>query len=180
IILAMAERKMRIVEKPIPTYYGDEICHVNGIPYALNCLKTSFEFYMHQKRNQLMFPGDYQSSRVLSTQQSHFLANDHVFGISSVEKSGKLLTVRKTVPSGGARHPTEAILWAIDLDSSVNGWLCRFDPWTIDPLHQKRFELVEYVQLLKIYGALSEVYFPKCEDEILAVIHEILKSGSGD
>ncbi len=62
IILAMAERKMRIVELPIPTYYGDEICHVNGIPYALNCIKTSFEYYMHQKRGELMFPGSYTDS----------------------------------------------------------------------------------------------------------------------
>jgi len=41
IILALAERNLRIVEVPIPTYYGDEICHVNGIPYALHCLVTS-------------------------------------------------------------------------------------------------------------------------------------------
>ncbi|MFQ5505528.1 MAG: class I SAM-dependent methyltransferase, partial [Planctomycetota bacterium] len=25
---------------PIPTYYGDEICHVNGIAYAFHCLAT--------------------------------------------------------------------------------------------------------------------------------------------
>jgi 2-polyprenyl-3-methyl-5-hydroxy-6-metoxy-1,4-benzoquinol methylase len=31
---------MRIVEVPIPTYYGDEICHVEGIPYAANCIAT--------------------------------------------------------------------------------------------------------------------------------------------
>ena len=29
-----------IVEVPIPTYYGDEICHVNGVKYAFNCLKA--------------------------------------------------------------------------------------------------------------------------------------------
>ncbi len=27
-------RGLRILELPIPTYYGDEICHVNGIEYA--------------------------------------------------------------------------------------------------------------------------------------------------
>ncbi|MBN8549165.1 MAG: glycosyltransferase family 2 protein [Deltaproteobacteria bacterium] len=57
IILAMAERNMRIVERPIPTYYGDEICHVNGIPYALNCLKTSYRFYRNRQRNILTYPG---------------------------------------------------------------------------------------------------------------------------
>jgi glycosyltransferase involved in cell wall biosynthesis len=38
IILAFVGRGFRIVEVPIPTYYGDEICHVNGIPYALHCI----------------------------------------------------------------------------------------------------------------------------------------------
>jgi glycosyltransferase involved in cell wall biosynthesis len=57
IILALAERNMRIVERPIPTYYGDEICHVNGIPYALNCVVTSFKFYQNRRRNIMTYPG---------------------------------------------------------------------------------------------------------------------------
>ena len=57
IILAMAERGMRIVERPIPTYYGDEICHVNGIPYALHCVMTSYQFYKLRQKGTLMFPG---------------------------------------------------------------------------------------------------------------------------
>lgn len=64
IILAMAERKMRILEKPIPTYYGDEICHVNGIPYALNCMITSLRFYRNQKRSILSYPGPMDIPRI--------------------------------------------------------------------------------------------------------------------
>lgn len=41
IILHFLRRGHRVVEVPIPTYYGDEICRVNGIPYALNCLRES-------------------------------------------------------------------------------------------------------------------------------------------
>ncbi len=44
IILEFLRRGHRIVEVPIPTYYGDEICHVNGIPYAYQCVKASFLF----------------------------------------------------------------------------------------------------------------------------------------
>lgn len=29
-----------IVEVPIPTHYGDEVCHVNGFRYAWNCVKA--------------------------------------------------------------------------------------------------------------------------------------------
>ena len=57
IILAMAEREMRIVERPIPTYYGDEICHVNGIPYAVHCLLTSYRFYRNRQRHLISYPG---------------------------------------------------------------------------------------------------------------------------
>lgn len=57
IILALAERGARIVERPIPTYYGDEICRVNGIPYAMNCLATTYHYAQHRKRGTLMFPG---------------------------------------------------------------------------------------------------------------------------
>jgi len=34
IIIKLHHQHLRIVEVPIPTYYGDEICHVNGLRYA--------------------------------------------------------------------------------------------------------------------------------------------------
>ena len=34
IILGMLSARKRIMEVPIPTYYGDEICYVNGMSYA--------------------------------------------------------------------------------------------------------------------------------------------------
>jgi glycosyltransferase involved in cell wall biosynthesis len=42
IIIQLVVAKLPIVELPIPTYYGDEICRVNGIPYALNVLMATF------------------------------------------------------------------------------------------------------------------------------------------
>jgi len=44
IILEMVKRGYRIAEVPIPTYYGDEICYVNGIPYALHCMWEAVKF----------------------------------------------------------------------------------------------------------------------------------------
>jgi glycosyltransferase involved in cell wall biosynthesis len=38
IIIQLMIAKLPIVERPIPTYYGDEICRVNGVVYAANCL----------------------------------------------------------------------------------------------------------------------------------------------
>ncbi|MGN6161826.1 MAG: glycosyltransferase family 2 protein [Marmoricola sp.] len=39
IILGLQDAGMRIKEIPIPTFYGDELCYVNGMAYALDVLK---------------------------------------------------------------------------------------------------------------------------------------------
>ena len=44
IILEFLKQGYRIAEVPIPTYYGDEICHVNGIPYAFNCVLSTTRY----------------------------------------------------------------------------------------------------------------------------------------
>lgn len=44
IILELLRRDYVVAEVPIPTYYGDEICHVNGVPYAYECIKTTATF----------------------------------------------------------------------------------------------------------------------------------------
>lgn len=40
IIIQLLDRKLPIVEIAIPTHYGDEISHVNGIKYAANIFKV--------------------------------------------------------------------------------------------------------------------------------------------
>ncbi|MBA3962998.1 MAG: glycosyltransferase [Chthoniobacterales bacterium] len=41
IIIQFVLKKLRIAELPIPTYYGDEICHVNGMRYAWDVFKAT-------------------------------------------------------------------------------------------------------------------------------------------
>lgn len=48
IIIQLNAAGMRIVEKPIPTYYGDEICHVNGMKYAKDVVKSVLQFRQHE------------------------------------------------------------------------------------------------------------------------------------
>jgi glycosyltransferase involved in cell wall biosynthesis len=50
ILIQFYEAGLRIVERPIPTYYGDEICSVNGIAYAFNCLKSVLNYRLHKAR----------------------------------------------------------------------------------------------------------------------------------
>jgi glycosyltransferase involved in cell wall biosynthesis len=48
IILQLFEQGKRIVELPIPTYYGDEICHVNGLAYAKDVATDVTRYRMHK------------------------------------------------------------------------------------------------------------------------------------
>ncbi len=38
----------QIHELPIPTRYGDEVCHVNGVSYGLNCIASALFFRLHR------------------------------------------------------------------------------------------------------------------------------------
>jgi len=49
IIVQLIDAGKRIVEIPIPTYYGDEICYVNGVKYAKDVVKDVVEYRMAQK-----------------------------------------------------------------------------------------------------------------------------------
>ena len=44
IILQLAAAKKKIVEVPIPTYYGDEICRVNGMRYAADVMVDTMRY----------------------------------------------------------------------------------------------------------------------------------------
>ncbi len=41
IIIQFVLGKLRIAELPIPTFYGDEVCHVNGMKYAWDVFKST-------------------------------------------------------------------------------------------------------------------------------------------
>jgi glycosyltransferase involved in cell wall biosynthesis len=48
IILQLLNAKARIAELPIPTYYGGEICRVNGLRYGFNVLLATVSNAMHR------------------------------------------------------------------------------------------------------------------------------------
>ena len=48
IIIQLKESGKRIVEVPIPTYYGDEICYVNGLKYAKDIVEDVGRYRLHK------------------------------------------------------------------------------------------------------------------------------------
>jgi glycosyltransferase involved in cell wall biosynthesis len=48
IIIQIFSQNLPIQEVPIPTHYGDEVCHVNGFHYAWNCIKSVIKYRLHR------------------------------------------------------------------------------------------------------------------------------------
>ncbi len=48
IIIQFAAAGLTIREVPIPTFYGDEICNVEGLKYAFACIKAACQFRLMQ------------------------------------------------------------------------------------------------------------------------------------
>jgi glycosyltransferase involved in cell wall biosynthesis len=46
IIIQLVATKSKIVEVSIPTYYGKEKCHVNGLLYAKNCIQSILRYHL--------------------------------------------------------------------------------------------------------------------------------------
>ncbi len=48
VTVQLFEAGKRVKEVPIPTYYGDEVCHVNGIAYARDVLRDVLRYRAHK------------------------------------------------------------------------------------------------------------------------------------
>ena len=96
IIIQLHHAGCRIQEIPIPTFYGDEVCNVNGIPYAYNILSSCIasriqslslfynrKFDLHVANEQYQPKFDFFSSHSLALKAVK--ANDRilVFGCGS-------------------------------------------------------------------------------------------------
>ena len=84
IILQLLNAKARITERAIPTYYGDEICRVNGLHYAAQVMRASLgnalhrHGLVHQRRFQPIAVGNEHYELKLGFASSHSWALDAV------------------------------------------------------------------------------------------------------
>jgi hypothetical protein len=64
IVIEFVERKYRVSEVPVPTYYGGEICRVKGIPYAADCIAETLLYALkHRWRRAARVPRPVGSQR---------------------------------------------------------------------------------------------------------------------
>lgn len=82
IIIQLHEAEKRIVEVPIPTYYGDEICRVNGIKYGVDVLVDAARYRLQKigfGGDDLVFASEaYEEKLEPSLESSHNVILDHL------------------------------------------------------------------------------------------------------
>jgi 2-polyprenyl-3-methyl-5-hydroxy-6-metoxy-1,4-benzoquinol methylase len=96
IIIQLLTAEQRIVELPIPTYYGDEVCYVDGIRYAKDVLLTTFQLVAHrhgvfnQRRFEPVVPDGHANS--------HYdvklgYPSSHQFALDAVPENSRVLDI---------------------------------------------------------------------------------------
>jgi len=90
IIIQILNAGGRITELPIPTYYGDEICRVNGLKYAKDVMHVTVQNVahragvLHQRRFEPVATGNQHYDLKLGYASSHTYALESVPGGSRV------------------------------------------------------------------------------------------------
>jgi glycosyltransferase involved in cell wall biosynthesis len=93
IIIQLFNAGARIVELPIPTYYGDEICRVNGLRYAKDVLLATVQNVFH--RAGLLYQRRFDTSAEGNTHYDVKLgyASSHTFALQAVPDGARVVDV---------------------------------------------------------------------------------------
>jgi glycosyltransferase involved in cell wall biosynthesis len=103
IIIQLLNAKKRIVELPIPTYYGDEISRVNGMKYAKDVIWSTLQNVAH--RSGLLHQRRFDPRGQTNTQYDLKLgyASSHTYALDAVPDGSKVLDIGAG-PGGMARE----------------------------------------------------------------------------
>jgi glycosyltransferase involved in cell wall biosynthesis len=108
IIGQLTAKNINITEVPIPTFYGDEICHVNGLNYAFRCFKTVLKYRL-MKFN-LFFDPKYDINNVNEnryTVKSNYNTVHYFVRNLNVTKGSKLLELGGNNGAAMARYHSQ-------------------------------------------------------------------------
>jgi glycosyltransferase involved in cell wall biosynthesis len=94
IIIQLLNARQRIVERPIPTYYGDEICRVNGLKYAKDVVVATLRNVAH--RSGLLYQRRFEP--VSEQNNAHYdlklgYASSHQFALDAIAPGTSVLDI---------------------------------------------------------------------------------------
>ncbi len=92
IIVQLHFAGLKIQEIPIPTYYGEEICHVNGMKYAWDIFRTMLRAKFHEMN--LLYDRKFDVGQVeLTYDLKTGFPSSHTFAIDAVEPDATVLDI---------------------------------------------------------------------------------------
>ena len=127
IIIKLHHQNFRITEVPIPTFYGDEICYVNGMKYARAILRAvnryiatsrsvrSYpeyeEYFVPYQIKQSLYSSHYYARKLVGTGQRvlEIGCSDGAFGTELAQAGNRMVGI-DPCPSGADAKAYEAVL----------------------------------------------------------------------
>jgi glycosyltransferase involved in cell wall biosynthesis len=92
IIIQLMMAGVPIVELPIPTYYGDEICYVNGLKYAWDVFRTMLRAKFHQRN--LLYDRKFDIGPVEETYDVKLgFTSSHTMAINAVRPGANVIDI---------------------------------------------------------------------------------------
>ena len=159
IIIQFIYANLKIKEVPIPTYYGDEICHVNGIKYAFQVFLTVI-IACCQKFN-LLYDKKYDLIKGSKPYQAKFnYTSPHLLALQKINKRSKVLDLGCAGGHVGIKikKEKEAYVFGVDLFPLENNIkLDGFIKYDLNKGVPKQLEdNFDYILLLDVIEHLSE------------------------
>ena len=92
IIIQLVMAGVTIVELPIPTYYGDEICYVNGLRYAWDVFRTMVRAKFHKRS--LLYDRKFDIGPVEETYDVKLgFVSSHTMAIDAVQPGADVIDI---------------------------------------------------------------------------------------
>ena len=174
IIIKLNHQGFRIHEVPIPTYYGNEICYVNGMKYAKDvfhavrrynqttrsgkCYPEFEEYFVHYPLKQSKFSSHYYFQKFTgSNQQVLELGCGEGFFASALAENGNTVTGVNQLQAPKIHKAFEQYISA-DLNDRISG--------IIPAMHRQSFDRI---LLMDVLEHLLE------PDKVLKDCHSLLK-----
>ena len=174
IIIKLHHQRFVIKETPIPTYYGTEICYVNGMKYARDVFKAvrrykktirgaqrcpEFqEYFLHYPTKQSRYSSHYYALKMVGANQDVLdIGCGEGFLAAELVKSGNRVTGVDILPQASESSALESYYRA-DLEEGLDG--------VVEQLNGKRFSC------LLLLDVLEHLRYP---ERILAQCHNLLR-----
>jgi 2-polyprenyl-3-methyl-5-hydroxy-6-metoxy-1,4-benzoquinol methylase len=157
IIIKLQHQHLEIKEVPIPTYYGTEICYVNGMRYAWDVFKAVrrykqtaasvrrypefAEYFVHYPIKQTPYSSHYYAQRLTGSNQEVLdIGCGEGFLAVELAKNGNRVTGVDALPAA-AKSSALDDYYSADLNDGLDG--------VVRELHGKRFSRVLLLDILE-------------------------------